>query len=383
MEDALDRAGELFARWEAELRDELPSGVDIFDAHVHLGHDIDGMVGRFEELGALMDKYGVSRCNMFCLDEPDRHPGFRAGNDRTLAFAEQSGGRMIPFVRLDLSEDPIGEATRCLDAGARGIKLHPRAQKFLLDDERLTPVFELAADRRVPILIHGGRGLPPIGDHLHRLVDAYPGAQLIIAHAGIADLDALAGHFAGRAGVFFDTSVWSPIDLLSFFRLVPPEQIVYASDYPYGQQPASLLIALRTARFAGLDEAQVRNMLHANADRIADGVAPLEPTRPYGTDTLAQPLALARIHQYLSMATPMLWTRQGDTIGALGLALNACDSRNGHVEELEQIRELLTVARDLWRTVPEIEDEGEQRVVARTAFRLMHIANIVTVTTRA
>jgi len=383
MEDALDRAAELFARWEAELRDELPSGVDIFDAHVHLGHDIDGMVGRFEELEALMDKFGVSRCNMFCLDEPDRHPGFRAGNDRTLAFAERSGGRMIPFVRLDLSEDPIGEATRCLDAGARGIKLHPRAQKFLLDDERLTPVFELAADRRVPILIHGGRGLPPIGDHLHRLVDAYPGAQLIIAHAGIADLDSLAGHFAGRAGVFFDTSVWSPIDLLSFFRLVPPEQIVYASDYPYGQQPASLLIALRTARSAGLDEMQVRNMLHANADRIADGAAPLEPTRPYGTDVLAQPLALARIHQYLSMATPMLWTRQGDTIGALGLALNACDSRNGHEEELEQIRELLTVARELWRTVPEIEDEGEQRVVARTAFRLMHIANIVTVTTAA
>jgi len=383
MEDALDRAAELFARWEAELRDELPSGVDIFDAHVHLGHDIDGMVGRFEELEALMDKFGVSRCNMFCLDEPDRHPGFRAGNDRTLAFAERSGGRMIPFVRLDLSEDPIGEATRCLDAGARGIKLHPRAQKFLLDDERLTPVFELAADRRVPILIHGGRGLPPIGDHLHRLVDAYPGAQLIIAHAGIADLDSLAGHFAGRAGVFFDTSVWSPIDLLSFFRLVPPEQIVYASDYPYGQQPASLLIALRTARSAGFDEMQMRNMLHANADRIADGVAPLEPTRPYGTDVLAQPLALARIHQYLSMATPMLWTRQGDTIGALGLALNACDSRNGDEEELEQIRELLTVARELWRTVPEIEDEGEQRVVARTAFRLMHIANIVTVTTAA
>ena len=124
-------------------------------------------------------------------------------------------------------------------------------------------------------------------------------------------------------------------------------------------------------------------MLHGNADRIADGVAPLEPTKPSGTDVLAQPLALARIHQYLSMATPMLWTRQADTIGALGLALNACDARNGHEEELERIRELLTVARELWRTVPEIEDEGEQRVVARTAFRLIHLANIVAVTTSA
>ena len=95
---------------------------------------------------------------------------------------------MIPFVRLDLNEEPIAEAERCLDRGARGIKLHPRAQKFALDDERLAPVFAIAAERRVPILIHGGRGLPPIADNLARLVDAYPAAQLIIAHAGIADL---------------------------------------------------------------------------------------------------------------------------------------------------------------------------------------------------
>src|SRR2546422_1958345 len=101
------------------------------------------MVGRYDELEELMDRYGISRANVFCLDEPDREPGFRAPNDRTLAFAERSNGRLIPYVRLDLTESPIEEATRCLDLGARGIKLHPRAQKFLLNDERLAPVFEL------------------------------------------------------------------------------------------------------------------------------------------------------------------------------------------------------------------------------------------------
>ena len=53
-------------------------------------------------------------------------------------------------------------------------------------------------------------------------------------------------------------------------------------------------------------------------------------------------MCFARIHQYLSMATPLLWTRQPDTIGVLGLALNATNERNGNVpEELERIRELL------------------------------------------
>ena len=318
---------------------------------------------------------------MFCMDEPDRHPAFRAPNDRSLEFAKRSNGRFIPFVRLDLSEDPVEEATRCLDLGARGIKLHPRAQRFLLNDQRLAPIFELAAERRVPILIHGGRGLPPIADHLARLVDANPDAQLIIAHGGIADLAALAERFGGKAGVFFDTSVWSPVDLLDMFRHVSAEQVLFASDYPYGQQPASLLIALRTARASGLDEEDVRNMLGRTAARIADGEPPLETSTPRGGDVFTQPMIFARIHQYLSMATPLLWTRQPDTIGVLGLALNATNERNGNVpEDLERIKELLSVAHDLWRSSPEVEDEQEKRRLSRMTFRLIHLADIWAVT---
>ena len=141
----------------------------------------------------------------------------------------------------------------------------------MLNDERLAPIFALAAERNVPILIHGGRGLPPIAEELRRLVDSNPGSQLIIAHAGIADLGNLAACFAGKRGVFFDTSVWSAVDLLDFFHLVPPEQVLYASDYPYGRQPNSMLLALRTARLANFSEDEVRNMLAGNANRIADG----------------------------------------------------------------------------------------------------------------
>jgi len=380
--EALDRARKVLARWDEELRGELPEGADVFDAHVHLGEDVDGMVGRYDDLIDGMDRYRMSRCFMFCLDEPDRHPAFRAANDRTLAFAARSEGRIIPFVRLDLKEEPIEEATRCLDLGARGIKLHPRAQKFTATDDRLRPVFELAAERRVPILIHGGRGLPPIADGLRRLVVDNPGAQLIVAHAGIADMASLAECFAGRAGVFFDTSVWSPVDLLEFYRLVPPEQVVYASDFPYGQQPSSLLIALRTARLSGLDDMQVRDMLAGNATRIADGAEPKQPSKPLGSDVFSQPMVFARIHQYLSMATPLLWTRQADTVGVLGLALNATDDRNGRPEELGRIRELIATAQNLWADSQQIEDEAERWQTNRITFRLVHLADILAVTTQ-
>jgi uncharacterized protein len=383
VEDALQRAQELIARFDAELRAELPEGADVYDAHTHLGDDIDGMTGRFDELMSLLDRYGVSRANMFCLDEPDRHPAFRAANDRTLGFAARSSGRLVPFVRLDLTEEPLEEAKRCLDLGARGIKLHPRAQQFMLNDERLAPIFELAAQRRVPILIHGGRGLPPIADHLRRLVDRYPESQLIIAHAGIADMSNLASCFAGKRGVFFDTSVWSAVDLLDFLHLVPPEQVVYASDYPYGRQLNSLLLALRTARLANFSEDEVRNMLAGNANRIADGEEPLEPSEPRARPTLHQHMAFARIHQYLSMALPLLWLRQPDTIGVLGLALNATEEQNGRSEELEQVRELLMTAREIWRALPEAETDGDRLEASRATSRLVHLADILAVTADA
>jgi len=380
MDEALARAQALVDEYARELFASLPPEAEIFDAHVHLGQDIDGFSGSYDELMAVNERYGISRCFMFCLDEPDRHPAFRAANDRTLGYAKRSGGKLIPFVRLDLAEQPVEEATRCLDLGARGIKLHPRAQRFLLNDERLAPIFALAAERRVPILIHGGRGLPPIASELAALVDRYPEAQLIIAHGGIADLPALAERFAGKAGVFFDTSVWSPIDLLSVFRVFSPEQIVYASDYPYGQQPTSLLITLRTAKASGLDEEDLGGVLAGNANRIAAGEPPLDPTPPKGGETFSQPMAFARIHQYLSMATPLLWTRQPDTVGVIGLALNATYDRDGHTDDRERIKELLITARELWRMLPEVTEEPDQRIISRMTFRLIHLADILAVT---
>jgi predicted TIM-barrel fold metal-dependent hydrolase len=382
--DAIGRANNLLERYATLALAELPSGTEVFDAHTHLGEDIDGMSGDRDELLAIQRAYGITRSFVFCLDEPDRHPAFTAANDRTLAHAAAAPGEILPFVRLDLDETPVNEARRCIDLGARGIKLHPRAQRFLPDDPRLEPVFALAAERRVPVLIHGGRGLPPIADSLARLLDRHCPPALIVAHAGIVDLAAMARNFAGRPGVFFDTSVWSALDLLDLYRLVPPEQVVYASDYPYGRQPNSLLLAVRTARAAGFDDAQLRALLHDTAARIADGLEPVTPTEPQGATELSHPVTFLRIHQYLTMASAMLWMRHpSDSFGVLGLALNACEERsNGHRDATDQIRELLVATRDLWELAAGADDdELLRRRAQRGAFRLVHLASVLAVTT--
>ena len=95
---------------------------------------------------------------------------------------------------------------------------------------------------------------------------------------------------------------------------------------------------------------------------------------------LALPMQLARIHQYISMATPLLWTRQADTIGVLGLAINTCAERNGYVEESDRIRELLVAARDLWADALDHPEEADRVRVVRLCFRLIHLADIEAVT---
>jgi predicted TIM-barrel fold metal-dependent hydrolase len=381
--DVFDKAQAVFESCDALVRADLPADAVLFDAHTHLGDDIDGMAGRSDELVAMLESHRFAGAFTFCLDEPDRSPAFTAANDRTLAVAREVGELLVPFARLDLEDRPVEEAIRCLDLGARGIKLHPRAQKFSVGDERLAPVFELALARNVPILIHGGRGLPPIAGHLAALVERFAGVQLVIAHAGIADMAGLAGRFHGVPGVYFDTSVFSAVDLLDLFRQLAPEQVVFATDYPYGRLPNALLLALRVARLAGLSELQVRGVLGETSAGIASGAQPPRLTAPRGPEALVQPLTFARIHQYIAMATPLLWLRQPDAVGGLGLAVNASLEHNAHVEEAEWIRDALVTAAELWQLLPAVEDERERGRVARAAVGLVHVADVLAVTTRA
>src|SRR4029078_3326588 len=92
----------------------LPKDAEIFDAHVHVGTDIDGFVSTLDDLLAFLPKDGVSPAVAFCLDAPDREPGFRAANDRTLESARASNGVLVPFARLDLARQPAAGATPAL-----------------------------------------------------------------------------------------------------------------------------------------------------------------------------------------------------------------------------------------------------------------------------
>ena len=128
----------------SEVQRMRPQEAEVIDAHTHLGLDKDGRSLTVEQLLAQLDAAQARRACVFPLHDPERRPAYRVPNDRVIAWAGETDGRLIPFCRLDPAEEPLAESERCLAAGARGIKLHPRAQDFVFDGSEMESVFELA-----------------------------------------------------------------------------------------------------------------------------------------------------------------------------------------------------------------------------------------------
>jgi predicted TIM-barrel fold metal-dependent hydrolase len=263
--------------------------LELYDAHTHIGHnDPDGYTQTPEELIAALAPAGA-RGVVFPMHEP---AGYVAANDAVLAAAAEHPDRLVAFCRVSPHDDALAEARRALDAGARGIKLHPRAEQFGMDEPVVAELVALAHERRVPVLIHAGRGIPALGQNTVRLAERYRDARLILAHAAISDLAWLWRVLPEHPNVLIDTSWWNPVDLVALFALAPPANVVWASDSPYGRPIAGAVLALRCALQAGLEPEQIRGVAGGTLARVLDGLPPADlgpaPGAPRPYDVLLE-----------------------------------------------------------------------------------------------
>ncbi len=322
------------APWAAAVEELIP-GIDLFDAHTHLGqNDPDGMTQTPAELLERLRLADAGTAFTFPMHEPDGYP---AANDMVIAAAADSGGRLIPFCRVSpaADENAVAEARRALDVGARGIKLHPRAEQFTLDHPAVRELAAIAAERELPMLVHAGRGIPALGAHMVALAGEFPAARFILAHAGITDLAWLWRVAPDHPNLLFDSSWWIGPDLLTLFTLVPPGQIVFASDAPYGDPLVGSITQTRLMLQAGLSTEQTRRFGGGPAGRIAAGARRAAAGGAGGARDRPARLLLERV---LSFATNgALSMMRGDPDGRgreqVSLARLACNVPDGTEDE--------------------------------------------------
>jgi uncharacterized protein len=249
------------------VRAKIPPCIEVFDAHAHIGTDVDGRTMTKDGMRARMEAAGVKKSIVFPLNDPNARDDYSGPNDVVWSAYEEYPSSFVPFFRLNPNLDYDREFGRCVERGFMGLKLHPVSQEFELDDPRVVRLFGMAAEIDLPVLIHAGFAMQRIVEPLLPTVDAYPGLRLILGHCAMVEVLSATSAFEDHQNVLFETSVVQAKDLYELCSSVDPSRICFGSDIPYGDLPSTLHSILAAAEAAGVPDAALPGILSENIRR--------------------------------------------------------------------------------------------------------------------
>jgi uncharacterized protein len=192
---------------------------------------------------------------------------------------------LLAFVGLDPSVMTPGELRdeleACVEAGARGVKLHPIVQRLPPTTAALWPVYELCQELALPVLFHSGFLGRSAWNAFARprafadVLEAFPGLRVVLAHLGRGHFEEALELAARFPQIAFDTCAvvtaaevpWRLDDAaaIGLLRRLGIDRICFGSDYPWFDPAAD---AARLAALPGLGAAERAAVLGENALRL-------------------------------------------------------------------------------------------------------------------
>jgi len=170
------------------------------------------------------------------------HPhrgGFAEANAAVAAAAAKAADRLVPLCRVDPWEgtDAVSELQRAVRAGARGLFLHPAEEHFRINDTRVRPLVEAAAELAVPVVVAAGYHLVAEPLQLGAAAGWTPDNPFVLTNGGQFNISGLAQFDAelalGHPNVHVHTTGMYREDFLE--RVVAtfgPERLVFATAAP-------------------------------------------------------------------------------------------------------------------------------------------------------
>lgn len=170
--------------------------------------------------------------------------------------------------------DALDELERIKSLGLLGVKLHPEYQNFLVDEERMKPIYKKIASLGLITVFHAGMDIgfmPPAKatvDRLIRALPAFDGAPVVAAHlGGYNEWDEVLAKLCSLP-VYLDTS-------FCFGRIQRPlaqaivekhgcDHILFGTDLPWSDAKSEL----RLIHSLDLSDADRDKILGSNAERL-------------------------------------------------------------------------------------------------------------------
>jgi hypothetical protein len=197
-------------------------------------------------------------------------------NEYVLDFC-QGNDIFLPFCTVNplLVSQPAQEFRKYIKMGAKGIKLYPSYNHFYPNESSIYPLYAMAQEHRLPVLIHTGSSVfkgskikyaDPI--YLDDVASDFPDLLLLMAHSG-RGLWYQKAFFLSRlhSNLYLEISGLPPKNLLNYFPDMEKEidKFVYGSDWPGIKTISSNIEAIKKLPLA---EESIRKVLYENAARV-------------------------------------------------------------------------------------------------------------------
>ena len=188
---------------------------------------------------ATLDEAGIDACVLFQGGVPaDPRPG----NAHVLAAAKGQS-RILPGCLVNPTMGPLAteDLKRCVDLGARTVKLMAAAHRYRIDSSCVDPVMELAKELGIPATIHSGSELSGCSpEYIGALAQRHPDVTIIMDHMGYREWTGLAVAAAvANPNIYLGTTLIAaaePITIKTIARggQVGADRIVFGSNSPAG-----------------------------------------------------------------------------------------------------------------------------------------------------
>jgi predicted TIM-barrel fold metal-dependent hydrolase len=199
---------------------------------------------------------------------------FYVPNDYVFRVTAEHSDRMIPCISINPRRaDAVDELNRCVDKGARVLKIHPPIQGVDIADPSHKPFFRRCAEKKVVVMVHTGH------EHSAPVVDiklARPeklrlaldeGCTVVACHCGtgrpkdrpdmLPEFLKLLRTYEKQGTLWGDTAVLGGFQRSKdFARLLADDlaksRLLHGSDFPFPAVPLEFRDKLGTAKAAAL-----------------------------------------------------------------------------------------------------------------------------------
>ena len=219
----------------------------IIDTHTHIGKMLNFNM-KTEDLLYSMEKYGIDFSLFSNIEAAEfSHSGIKVPFfmskpqntilKKSIAEARKAPDKLGVLIWCKIYKETPDEEFKQLIRDNRdmiyGIKLHPFHSKLRPDDEKLEPLYKIAAEFGLPIVSHTGGREEAKSIHLYNAAKKHPELSFVMVHMDLGTDNREALDLLGKLPNLYGDTTWVPVKTtVEAIKRYGSKKMLFGTDNP-------------------------------------------------------------------------------------------------------------------------------------------------------